>query len=277
MDAKSLNLTTEILGYGRFLFLQLEPGRVDSVLLESAEALGSVLVNMHFADGPASEADARRGRLQYLRAERELLGARDLADGGITGATALVRLEGTDPGPLAAYEEGLRAQLDRCGGSVYTLSGIHKPRSYTSFAMTQYAYAKALPPAAGAKHPFGVVTPQNKTSDWWKLDWMRRESLFLPQYDGAGNMRAKGHALASAHGIPHINRRLYHNTDGYGLGAGYDFVGYFEFAESDARIFRDVMASLRDTAQNPEWCYVREGPEWWGRRVGKFAELWAGA
>ena len=27
------------------------------------------------------------------------------------------------------------------------------------------------------------------------------------------------------------------------------------------------MAGLRDTRQNPEWKYVLEGPEWWGRRV----------
>ncbi|MCZ6561488.1 MAG: hypothetical protein O6948_00980 [Deltaproteobacteria bacterium] len=31
---------------------------------------------------------------------------------------------------------------------------------------------------------------------------------------------------------------------------------------------------LRDVAQNPEWAYVREGPEWWGRRVRSVAALW---
>jgi hypothetical protein len=36
------------------------------------------------------------------------------------------------------------------------------------------------------------------------------------------------------------------------------------------------MAGLRDREQNPEWVYVREGPEWWGRRVGHAAELWEG-
>jgi hypothetical protein len=51
-------------------------------------------------------------------------------------------------------------------------------------------------------------------------------------------------------------------------------VGYFEFAEADAPIFRAVMAALRNRTQNPEWAYVREGPEWWGRRVGRAAALW---
>jgi hypothetical protein len=37
------------------------------------------------------------------------------------------------------------------------------------------------------------------------------------------------------------------------------------------------MESLRDRKQNPEWEYVREGPEWWGQRVGRAEELWAQA
>ena len=51
-------------------------------------------------------------------------------------------------------------------------------------------------------------------------------------------------------------------------------MGYFEFAEADAATFSAVMAALRDTEQNPEWAYVSEGPEWWGRRVGEPAGLW---
>ncbi len=69
-------------------------------------------------------------------------------------------------------------------------------------------------------------------------------------------------------------RGLLHHADGYGVGNGYDFIGYFEFAEADAPIFRDVMTGLRDRAENPEWVYGREGPEWWSRRVGHARELW---
>ena len=85
---------------------------------------------------------------------------------------------------------------------------------------------------------------------------------------------APGHALVAEAGIPCINRRLYHAPEGYGQQVGYDFVGYFEFADADAPVFRTVMAGLRDVARNPEWAYVREGPEWWGRRVGRAEELW---
>ena len=74
--------------------------------------------------------------------------------------------------------------------------------------------------------------------------------------------------------VPYIVRRNVHAPDRYGCEGSYDFVPYFEFAEEHAPIFRAVMAALRDTAQNPEWAYVREGPEWWGRRVRYAAALW---
>ena len=87
-------------------------------------------------------------------------------------------------------------------------------------------------------------------------------------------MVVKGHALSADAGIAGITRRLVHAPEGYGRDESYDFVGYFEFAEADASTFSAVMAALRDVEQNPEWAYVSEGPEWWGRRVGEPKELW---
>ena len=115
----------------------------------------------------------------------------------------------------------------------------------------------------------------NKNAQWWGMDWMHRESFFLPRYDSRENMVIKGHALAADAGIACITRRLVHAPQGYGTDGAYDFVGYFEFAEADASTFSAVMAALRDTVeQNPEWAYISEGPEWWGRRVGEPAALW---
>lgn len=275
MDAATLNLTTKVLGFGRFLFVHLNAARADSRLTQSLAALGAGLENMHFADGYASDDASRGGRIQYLRAEPALSRECEAADEGISRANALIRLEGSVIEPLLAYERNLGSLIEQHGGRVHVRAGIQKPRSYTSHAMTQFAYARALAPARGVSHPFGVVTPQNKTAAWWAMDWMRRETFFLPQYDRDGAMLVKGHALASAAGIPCISRRLYHHPQGYGLGDGYDFIGYFEFAESDARVFHEVMAGLRDRAQNPEWEHVQEGPEWWGRRVGSVDELWS--
>jgi hypothetical protein len=247
---------------------------VDAPLIAALDELNQGLENMHEVGGQPTEEAYRRGRFQLLRAESASGGERDIPHAAITGANALIRLEAAASEPLVTYEDRLRALIGPRGGSVETLAGVQRPRSYTSYAMTQYAYAPALPPGSGHRLPIGVVTPLNKTAAWWAMDWMRREAFFLPRYDVAGHVTAKGHALAAELGIPCIARRLFHAPTSYGQQSGYDFVGYFEFAEEHAPMFRAVMAALRDVAQNPEWAYVREGPEWWGRRVCRAAELW---
>ena len=95
----------------------------------------------------------------------------------ILSAHALIRLEGATLDPLLCYEEGVRKLIEPRGGTVETLAGVQRPRSYTSYAMTQFAYAPALAPQPGAACPMGVVTPQNKTAAWWAMDWMQRESF----------------------------------------------------------------------------------------------------
>ena len=274
MQSADLNLTTAVTGYQRFLFIKLPTGDVHHGLAEAIGRLGDSMENMHCVDGPPSAEAFRRGRFQILRAEPSMSRERDLPHPAMMDADGLIRLEGEASEPLMRYEEGLRALLDDVGGSVETLTGVQRPRSYTSHAMTQYAYARAQQPGPGSAHPLGVVTPMNKNSQWWSMDWMHRESFFLPRYDAEENMVVKGHALAADAGIACITRRLVHAAEGYGSDGSYDFVGYFEFAEADADTFSAVMAALRDTAQNPEWAYISEGPEWWGRRVSEPAELW---
>ena len=283
MQAADLNLTTTITGYQRFLFLNLPTGDDaflnlptgdDAGLAQAVDRLGEGMENMHYVGGPASAEAFTKGRFQILRAEPAMSMERDLHHPGISEADGLVRLEAETEAPLLKYEEGLRALLEPKGGSVETLCGVQRPRSYTSHAMTQYAYARAQQPGPGDVHPLGVVTPMNKNAKWWGMDWMHRESFFLPRYDAKENMVVKGHALVADAGIACITRRLVHAPEGYGKEGSYDFVGYFEFAEADASTFSAVMAALRDTEQNPEWSYISEGPEWWGRRVGEASGLW---
>ena len=274
MQSALLNLTTTVTGHQKFLFIELPTGDAGSGLAGAIARLGDGMENMHYADGPPSAEAFRRGRYQYLRAEPSLTQERDLPNPAMTNADALIRLEAEALETLQKYEKGLQAVLSAVGGSVATLSGVQRPRSYTSHAMTEYAYARAQQPGPGDAHPLAAVTPMNKNAQWWGMDWMHRESFFLPRYDAQENMVVKGHALAADAGIACITRRLVHAPDGYGAEGSYDFVGYFEFAEADAGTFNAVMAALRDTAQNPEWAYISEGPEWWGRRVGEPAELW---
>ena len=264
----------EVTGDMWFLFVRLSQGEGDTELTQALEGLGQGMENMNDVQGNSSKDTFQRGRFQFLRAEATLSQKRDLPHPALLEAHALIRLEAATPEPLERYEERLRKLLEARGGSVESLIGVERPRIYTSQAMTQFAYARALLPKTGTQSPLGVVTPMNKTAAWWEMDWMHRESFFLPRYDKNENLIAKGHALAAESGIPYITRHVAHAPDGYGSEGSYDFVGYFEFAEAHAPIFREVMTALRDVAQNPEWAYVREGPEWWGRRVGSAAALW---
>ena len=264
----------EVTGNQWFLFVRLPQGKGDTELTRALDGLGQGMENMHDVEGNPSEETFQRGRFQFLRAEAALSQERDIPHPTLLEAHALIFLESATPEPLERYEERLQKLLEARGGSVESLTGVQRPRIYTSYAMTQFAYARALLPRTGTQCPLGVVTPMNKTAAWWQMDWMHRESFFLPRYDKNEILVAKGHALAAESGIPYITRRLVHAPEGYGSEGSYDFVGYFEFAEAHAPIFREVMTSLRDVAQNPEWAYVREGPEWWGRRVGSAAALW---
>ena len=268
MQPADLNMTTTVTGHQLFLFVTFGRGKGDEELAHALDQLGQDLDNMHQAEGPPSDEVFARGRFQLLRAEAGLTSEQQIAHPAISRSHGLIRLECATLNPIKSYETGLRRLIESRGGSVETLAGVMRPRSYTSHAMVQFAYAHALPPGSGDKHPLAAVTPMNKTAAWWNMDFLHRESFFLPRYDENENMVVKGHALASAAGVPNINRRLVHAPGGYGLEGCYDFVGYFEFAEADAPVFRQVMAALRDTKQNPEWKYVMEGPEWWGRRVG---------
>ena len=275
MQPQDLNMTSTVTGYQLFLFVTFGYGKANKELAEAVDLLGLGMENAHNASGTPSDEAFARGRFQLLQANQANTSNRHLTHTAVYESQGLIRLECAKLGPIKKYEARLRNLMEQYHGSIETLEGVMRPRSYTSHAMSEFAYAHAMPPGPGDKYSMAAVTPINKTEDWWKMDFLHRESFFLPRYDEQETMVVRGHALASAEGIPRITRRLVHSPNGYGLPNSYDFVGYFEFAEKDALIFRKVMDGLRDIKQNPEWKYVLEGPEWWGRRVERGAEFLA--
>lgn len=104
------------------------------------------------------------------------------------------------------------------------------------------------PFASGAK---AVIIPIRKSEAWWALPEADRRAHFA---------ESAGHTHVGLPYIGHIHRRLYHSR---GVGQGYDFVTYFEFAPEDADYFRQLLAGLRDRNRNPEWRYVEAEWEIW--------------
>lgn len=149
---------------------------------------------------------------------------------------------------------------------VTTFDGAVRVPQYTSASMHAYAYAHAIPRASGRVQRNVIIIPMSKSQEWWDKPALDRQTYFYPHADSTGD-RVKGHALAAEAGIPAIYRKLYYNPDGHGRSNEWDFVTYFECADEHLQTFDRICQSLRDVRQNPEWCYVTEGPEWRGRRV----------
>ena len=195
-----------------------------------------------------------------------------IPDEDLVGAGAVLHVAS----PSAALVTELCAELKHLMGSEVTLRvlrGVVGPTQYTGNLMHEFAYAQQMAQQPGAVAPHAFLLPLSKTDAWWSMDWMERHTYFLPRYDGSGRRVHEGHALAAAEGVPHLMRRTYKAERVPAPAGEYDFLTYFECSDAGVPVFHRVCAALRDPDRNPEWCFVREGPKWHGRRVRDWEEL----
>ena len=150
---------------------------------------------------------------------------------------------------------------------IVTLEGATRNPRYSSAEMVHYANRGAPPRRSGRLARNAIIIPVRKSADWWQKSTLERHSYFYPHVDHVSAGPVKGHAQAAEKGIPSLFRRIYHNPDGYERANEFDFLTYFECDDESLPVFEQVMTSLRDFHQNPEWRYVEEGPIWRGRRV----------
>jgi hypothetical protein len=196
----------------------------------------------------------------------------DIADAELSSAEAIIHVAAPTSEPVTEFISELSMLLGPvCIPRV--LAGIVRPPSFTGNAMHNFAYAQQALQQPGPVMPHAFIIPMCKTVEWWDKGWMERHTYFLPRYDEAGRMVAEGHALAAAAGIGSITRRTYRCAVEPAPANEYDFISFFECADSDVTQFMEVCDALRDTKRNPEWRYVREGPMWHGRRVAGWANL----
>lgn len=167
---------------------------------------------------------------------------------------------------LQEIDEELRRRIGD-SAEILSLEGAFRNPRYSSPEMVQYSTKGAPPRKSGRLSRNVIVVPSRKTPEWWQKSTLERHSYFYPHVDHASATKVRGHALAAEKGIPSLFRRVYHNPDGYERPGEFDFVSYFECDDESLPVFDQVMASLRDFHQNPEWRYVEEGPIWRGRRV----------
>jgi hypothetical protein len=167
---------------------------------------------------------------------------------------------------LQEIDDELRRRIGD-SAEVLALDGAFRSPRYSSPEMVNYSNHGAPCRRSGRLSRNAIVVPMRKTEEWWQKSALERHSYFYPHVDHASAAPVKGHALTAEKGIASLFRRVYHNPDGYERPGEFDFVSYFECDDESLPVFEEVMTSLRDLQQNPEWRYVEEGPIWKGRRV----------
>jgi hypothetical protein len=190
----------------------------------------------------------------------------DCAGPCINKARHLVQVSSKYRPRLQEIDEELRRRIGD-SAEVIALEGAARNPRYSSPEMVQYATKGAPLRRSGRATRNAIIIPMCKTPEWWQKSTLERHAYFYPHVDQARGHQVNGHAMAAAKGIPSLFRRVYHNPDGYERPNEFDFVTYFECDDEALPVFDQVLDSLRDVLQNPEWRYVQEGPIWRGRRV----------
>ena len=253
--------------YGTYACLVVPPGaRLAAAGLPVAELADRLGLRNEFDPGADHPPDA----ISFLRGTGSTPG--DIADFSLLHADAVVHVASASAALVAEFFAEFTRLLDPAI-TARILNGVVRPMTYTGMAMFNFAYAHRVLQQPASVMPNAFLIPMSKTLAWWKKDWMERHTYFLPRYDDSGRRLAEGHALAAAAGIPCIMRRFYKNATEQAPPGAYDFITYFECADENIPTFYEVCAALRDTARNPEWRFVREGPTWRGQRVATWAEL----
>lgn len=188
---------------------------------------------------------------------------------GLLAARYAVQVSGKYRPRLLEVEMELRRRLGDAA-EVLAIEGAERNPRYTSLELYDSAYRKSMPRKSGRVARRAFVLPMSKSAEWWEKPALDRHTYFYPHTDQALGCPVSGHAKAAQAGVSAIFRRLFHNPDGYGRSGEFDFVTYFECADDQVDTFDGVCASLRDTAVNPEWQFVTEGPLWRGVRVLKW-------
>lgn len=160
-------------------------------------------------------------------------------------------------GPAIAVEPG--QALSR----LETPGGLALPNAPFIGATQHLVYTDAATRAEltqlsrGSTGPVAVLIPIGKSASWWALAQDERQACFT-------RGQQPGHTALGRPFAHRIYRRLYHAR--YLPQSAWDFLTYFEFAESERGAFRELLAILRDPEQNPEWIFVDREVEIWMKK-----------
>jgi hypothetical protein len=162
--------------------------------------------------------------------------------GGTSGSWVIDRIDAVLGEPLPAAERlaALGATSAVPTGSVWCLRGVAGRERYVTRAERE-ALIGRQPELGRPEATRAALIPIRKTQAWWDLAQDERRAIFEER---------SRHIATGLEYLPAVARRLHHCRD---LGEPFDFLTWFEYGESDADAFEELVLRLRQTE---EWAYV---------------------
>ncbi|MDQ3453022.1 MAG: chlorite dismutase family protein [Actinomycetota bacterium] len=163
--------------------------------------------------------------------------------GGATGPWRVDRLEAERGRNLPLVE---RLSVIEGGDAVppetaaWVLRGVMSNERYVTRAEHD-ALAERQQPLGRPESTRAALIPIRKTDQWWDLSQDERRAIFEER---------SRHVGIGLEYLPAVARRLHHCRE---LGEPFDFLTWFEYAQTDAKAFEELVARLRETE---EWTYV---------------------
>ena len=141
-----------------------------------------------------------------------------------------------------------------------TFYGVSEELHYTSAEQRRELDKRSCPELNPSPRTAAVLIPVKKSAEWWRFTQDERRGYFQR------TPASEGHTAIGLRYADRIHRKLYHSRHLLGVSS-YDFLTYFEFKDTDAPAFRELVAELRDVARNPEWKYVDSEFELWMTKI----------
>ena len=142
--------------------------------------------------------------------------------------------------PFAARLEVVEGEASP--SAIWSLRGVVSNERYATRAEKNELVEKQAGLGREAAR-LAALIPIRKNPAWWALTQDERRAIFEEQ---------SKHIGIGFRYLPGIARRLHHCRD-LGAPEPFDFLTFFDYAQSDAQAFEDLVGELRRTE---EWTYV---------------------
>jgi hypothetical protein len=157
-----------------------------------------------------------------VASQRTLLGA------PIASVARVAMVPGNHPGPASS--------------AAWILRGVATNDRYTT-GPEKAELIKRQAPIGRAEATRAALILMRKNADWWALAQDERRAILEEQ---------SHHIAIGLRYLPAIARRLLHCRD-LGTNEPFDFLGFLDYAPSDAAAFEDMLGQLRATR---EWSFM---------------------